>query len=69
MGVQNAATTRASRNRIGAINGRVSADGSPGRTDDGRVVRDFKLEPTARKFKAERRFLGCIRSREGFFWY
>ena len=29
-------------------NGRVSADGSPGRTDDGRVVRDFKLEPTAR---------------------
>ena len=30
-------------------NGRVSADGSPGRTDDGRVVRDFKLEPTARE--------------------
>ena len=30
-------------------NGRVSADGSPGRTDDERVVRDFKLEPTARE--------------------
>ena len=30
-------------------NGRASADGSPGRTDDGRVVRDFKLEPTARE--------------------
>ena len=31
----------------GLPNGRVSEDGSPGRTDDGRVVRDFKLEPTA----------------------
>ena len=30
-------------------NGRVPADGSPGRTDVGRVVRDFKLEPTARE--------------------
>ena len=30
-------------------NGRLPADGSPGRTDDGRVVRDFKLEPTACK--------------------
>ena len=30
-------------------NGRVPADGSPGRTDDGRVVRDFKLESTARE--------------------
>ena len=30
-------------------NGRVVADGSPGRTDDGRVVRDFKLEPTDRE--------------------
>ena len=26
-----------------------SVGGSPGRTDDGRVVRDFKLEPTARE--------------------
>ena len=33
----------------GLPNGRVSADGSPRRTDDGRVVRDFKLEPTARE--------------------
>ena len=33
----------------GLPNGRVSADGSPGQTDDGRVVRDFKLEPTARE--------------------
>ena len=32
----------------GLPNGRVSADGSPGQTDDGRVVRDFKLEPTAK---------------------
>ena len=32
----------------GLPNGRVSADGSPWRTDDGRVVRDFKLESTAR---------------------
>ena len=29
---------------VGLPNGRVAADGSPGRTDDGRVVRDFKLE-------------------------
>ena len=34
---------------VGLPNGHVSADGSPGRTDDGRVVRDFKLEPTARE--------------------
>ena len=31
----------------GLPNGRVPADGSPRRTDDGRVVRDFKLEPCA----------------------
>ena len=30
-------------------NGRVSADGNPERTDDGQVVRDFELEPTARE--------------------
>ena len=30
-------------------NGRVPADGSPGRTDDGRVVCDSKLEPTSRE--------------------
>ena len=29
------------------LNGRLPADGSPGRSDDGGVVRDFKLEPTA----------------------
>ena len=29
--------------------GRVAADGSSERTDDGRVVRDFKLEPTTRE--------------------
>ena len=29
---------------VGLPNGRVAADGSPGRTDDGRAVRDFKLE-------------------------
>ena len=34
---------------VGVPNGRVAADGSPGRTDDGRVVRDFKLEPTTRE--------------------
>ena len=34
---------------VGLPNGRVCADRSPGRTDDGRVVRDFKLEPTARE--------------------
>ena len=78
-GLRSAATTRASRNRIGPApvvlrlgktwlsrsfvggifvflpwlaqlvglpNERVAADGSPGRTDDGRVVRDCKLEPT-----------------------
>ena len=27
----------------------VATDGSPGRTDDGRDVRDFKLEPTVRE--------------------
>ena len=82
MGVQNAATMRASRNRIGACT-RGSASWAdlavrvdrgrnlfvpplvgaairpairpcvrgwgPGRTDDGRVVRDFELEPTARE--------------------
>ena len=57
-----AAKRRASRNRIractrgpagsrlvGMPNRRVAADRSPGLTDDGRVVRDFKLEPTARE--------------------
>ena len=34
---------------VGWPNGRVAADGSPRRTNDGRVVRDFKLEATARK--------------------
>ena len=34
---------------VGLPNGRVSADGSPRRTDGGRVVRDFKLEPTTRE--------------------
>ena len=34
---------------VGLPNGRVPADGRPGRTDDGRVVRDFRLEPTARE--------------------
>ena len=33
---------------VGLPNGRVAADGSPKRTDDGRVVRDFKLEPTTK---------------------
>ena len=32
---------------VGLPNRRVPAGGSLGRTDDGRVVRDFKLEPTA----------------------
>ena len=58
MGVQSAATTGASRiflflswlaRLVGQPNGRVPADGSPGGTDDGRVIRDFKLEPTARE--------------------
>ena len=34
---------------VGLPNGRAAADGSPGRTDDGRVVRAFKMEPTARE--------------------
>ena len=34
---------------VGLPNGRVVADGSPGPTDDGRVVRDFKLESSARE--------------------
>ena len=34
---------------ISLPNGRVAADGNPGRTDEGRVVRDFKLEPTTRE--------------------
>ena len=34
---------------VGLPNGRVAADESPLRTDDGRVVRDFKLERTARE--------------------
>ena len=55
---------------VGLPNGHVAADGSPGRTDDGRVVRDFKLEPTTHDFKAVRRFRGwCIGSREGVFWF
>ena len=67
MGVQSAATTGASRNRIGActrgpaswadlaagvVQGRnrfiPSLNGSRA-NDDGRVVRDFKLEPTTRE--------------------
>ena len=38
----------------GLPNGRVATDGSPGRTDDGRVARDFKLEPTARKVQSRK---------------
>ena len=34
---------------IGLPIGRVAADESPEQTDDGRVVRDFKLEPSARE--------------------
>ena len=34
---------------IGSPSARVAADEGPGRTDNGRVVRDFKLEPTARE--------------------
>ena len=34
--------------------GRVAADESPGRTNDRRVVRDFKLEPTAREVQSRR---------------
>ena len=37
---------------VGLPNGRVAADGSPERTDDGRVVRDFKLEPTTHGVKS-----------------
>ena len=33
----------------GLLNGRVTADVIPGRTDNGRVVRDFKLGPTTRE--------------------
>ena len=88
MGVQSAATTRASRNRIGACT-RGSASwadlavrvdrgrnlfipplvgvASPGRTDERRVVRDWKQPPA--KFNAERGFRGrCIGSREGVIW-
>ena len=34
---------------VSSPNGRVAADGSSGRTDDGRVEREFKLEPTTRE--------------------
>ena len=34
---------------VGLPDGHVAVDGSPRRTDDGRVVRDFKLEPTTRE--------------------
>ena len=45
-------------------------DGSPRRTDDGRVVREFKLEPSSVNFKAKRRFREwCIGSREGVFGF
>ena len=55
---------------VGSPNRRVATDGSPGRSDDGRIVRDFKLEPTAATFKAERRFRGrSIGTREGFFGF
>ena len=50
---------------VGLTNGRVPADGSPGRTDDRRVVRDFKLEPTAREVcsrKAVPRAVYCFDS-------
>ena len=34
---------------VGSPSARVAADEGPRRTDDGRVVRDFKLEPIARE--------------------
>ena len=47
---------------VGLPNGRVAADGSTGRTDDGRVVRDFKLEPITREV-----YQGCQLKFAGFF--
>ena len=38
---------------VGLPNGRVSADGSPGRTDDGRAD-DFKLDATAREVQSRK---------------
>ena len=39
---------------VGLPNGRVAADESLGRMDEGRVVRDFKLEPTAREVQCRK---------------
>ena len=39
---------------VGPPNGRVSAGGSPGRTNDGRVVRNFKLEPATREVQSRK---------------
>ena len=39
---------------VGLPNGHVAADGSPGQTHDGWVVRDFKLEPTTREVQSRK---------------
>ena len=39
---------------VDLLNGRVAADESPRRTDDGRVVRDFKLELTASEVQSRK---------------
>ena len=55
---------------VGLSNGRVAADGSPGRTDDGRVVRDFRLEPTAREVYSRKAVLWAVyRVERGFFGF
>ena len=53
---------------VGLPNGRVAADGSPGRMDDRRVVRNFKLEPTARGIQSRKAILRVVYwfEREGF---
>ena len=45
---------------VGLPNERVAVDGSPRQTDDGRVVRDFKLEPTGREVQSRNAVLRAV---------
>ena len=55
---------------VGLPNGRVSADRSPGRTDDGGIVRDFKMEPAAREIESRKAVPRAVYWFErGGFWF
>ena len=55
---------------VGSPSAHVAADEGPGRTDGGRVVRDFKLKSTAREVKSRKAVPRAVYWFErGVFWF